>query len=286
MNPVSTFIYKVFLYQGIFSWDVVLAVLNLVRFKRPVGKVTPEGHPGYGGYWPEYRAPQEGDSRCSCPALNAMANHGIIARSGRGIKFTDLTSHVRTTYNFSPSFCSFVPHYAAFMLNKSYSKDTFDLHELDLHNGIEHDASLTRLDSIFQPKQGEVHVPHVEELLSFATGKDKEGRTLLTIKDMSRILGKRRAQSKATNSEYSLSFFHKVFGSANSSTLLKIFGGRVDDMRTLLLEERLPDGWESRVRQPYGLTMLAFNGTVLPVEFGIRESDWAGDFEQSNDTRA
>lgn len=54
--------------------------------------------------------------------------------------------------------------------------------------------------------------------------------------------------------------------------MLEIFGGRVDDLRTVLLEERLPEGWESRVRQPYGLTMLAFNGTVMPVEWGIRES--------------
>lgn len=30
------------------------------------------------------------------------------------------------------------------MLKRSYSNDTFDLAELDLHNGIEHDASLFR----------------------------------------------------------------------------------------------------------------------------------------------
>lgn len=30
------------------------------------------------------------------------------------------------------------------MLGKDYAKDTFDLKDLDLHNGIEHDASLTR----------------------------------------------------------------------------------------------------------------------------------------------
>jgi len=30
------------------------------------------------------------------------------------------------------------------MLNRNYGKDTFDLADLDLHNGIEHDASLTR----------------------------------------------------------------------------------------------------------------------------------------------
>ena len=73
---LTTPIYKFFLYSGIFTLDVTLALLNLVWFKYPVGKVTQEGHPGYGGYWPEHRPPQEGDSRCSCPALNTLANHG------------------------------------------------------------------------------------------------------------------------------------------------------------------------------------------------------------------
>ena len=47
-------------------------------------------------------------------------------------------------YNFAPTFCTFVPKYAADMLGKNYQKDTFDLSELDLHNGIEHDASFCR----------------------------------------------------------------------------------------------------------------------------------------------
>lgn len=63
---------------GIFSWDILLTLGNLVRFSRPVGKVTPAGHPGYGGYWPEFKPPQEGDSRSCCPGLNAMANHGMF----------------------------------------------------------------------------------------------------------------------------------------------------------------------------------------------------------------
>ena len=163
MGVLST-ISNGFFFTGIMTWDLFLTLGNLVSFSRPVGKVTPEGHPGYGGYWPEYKPPQEGDSRCSCPALNAMANHGnvptffflllahsllgIISRSGRGIRFTELTSQIRPTYNFGASFCSFVPHYAAQMLNRNYNEDTFDLHELDLHNGIEHDASLTRTSKL------------------------------------------------------------------------------------------------------------------------------------------
>lgn len=66
---------------GITIWDLALILYNLVAPEREVGKVTPAGCPGAGGKWPEYIAPKEGDSRCSCPALNAMANHGAYAYS-------------------------------------------------------------------------------------------------------------------------------------------------------------------------------------------------------------
>jgi hypothetical protein len=61
---------------GVFTWDFSLAVLNLLAPNRPADRVVPAGHPGAGGSWPQYAAPLDGDSRCSCPALNAMANHG------------------------------------------------------------------------------------------------------------------------------------------------------------------------------------------------------------------
>lgn len=151
------------------------------------------------------------------------------------------------------------------------------------------------------------HLEFIEELLSFATGNDADGKPLITKKDMSRIQGKRRAEAKVTNKDYTLSLFHKIFGSSkyvihhpiylgltwrpwlvlvSSSTLLTIFGGRIEDIRTVLLEERLPEGWESRVRKPYGLTLLHFNFTVLPVEFGVREADWAADAKQLADSQA
>lgn len=69
---------------------------------------------------------------------------GILPRDGRNIPFKDMTSTIRATYNFGAPFCFFVPDFAANMLKKDYYKDTFDLADLDLHNGIEHDASLTR----------------------------------------------------------------------------------------------------------------------------------------------
>ncbi|KAF8841957.1 Cloroperoxidase [Paxillus ammoniavirescens] len=276
MNPFNALAATLYT-GGILTWDVLLTLLNIVQFKRPVGKVTPRGHPGFGGQWPEYKPPQEGDSRCSCPALNAMANHGIISRSGRDIKFTDLSSQIRTTYNFSATFCSFVPHYAARMLNKSYSKDVFDLQQLDLHNGIEHDASLIRFDTAFQPDQSIKDVSFINEMLNAASGKDRNGNAILTVEDLSKISGKRRAEARATNKEFTLAFVHKIFGSTNASTLWVAFGGRVEDLKVFLLEERLPEGWESHIRLPHGLTIASFNRTIAKVELGIKEPDWTTD---------
>lgn len=70
------------------------------------------------------------------------------------------------------------------------------------------------LDAAQQPNQAVNHPPFVEEFLTFATGKDTAGNPLFTIKDLSRILGKRRAESKVANKEYSLRLPHRIFSSA------------------------------------------------------------------------
>ena len=61
---------------GLFLFDTILALYNLITPNRRKGNVVHKGCPGFGGKWPEYVAPQKGDSRGSCPALNALANHG------------------------------------------------------------------------------------------------------------------------------------------------------------------------------------------------------------------
>jgi hypothetical protein len=64
----------------VFVWDSGLAVLNLLTPNFREGHVIPKGRPGAGGVWPEYVPPTESDSRCACPALNALANHGKKSR--------------------------------------------------------------------------------------------------------------------------------------------------------------------------------------------------------------
>ena len=43
----------------------------------------------------------------------------------------------------------------------------------------------------------------------------------------------------------------------------------MSDLRSFLLEERLPEGWEPRVRHRAGLTMLEINKTIGQIEFGV-----------------
>jgi hypothetical protein len=69
-------LFEVAFFVGVILWDLSLSIVNILTFKLRVGQVTPKGKPGEGGVWPEYIPPREGDSRCSCPALNTMANHG------------------------------------------------------------------------------------------------------------------------------------------------------------------------------------------------------------------
>lgn len=208
------------------------------------------------------------------PVLSSLtiwqANHGILPHSGRNITFRELKRTIHQTYNFAPTFCFFVPAFAANFLHRSYWTGTFDLEDLSKHNAIEHDASLTRRDSALVHDQGKPDLELVKELLAGATGKGPNGEKLLTKQDLSKALSKRRMEAKAENPEYSESLFHNMFGSANSSTMLTIFGGRVDDLVPMLTEERFADNWEPRITSHFGLTMAEFNTTVLPVEFGVQ----------------
>ncbi|KAJ4347663.1 hypothetical protein N0V95_005205 [Ascochyta clinopodiicola] len=191
---------------SVMTWDFGIFLANLLLPAHPPNKVIAAGIPGHEGKWPEYTPPREADK--------SRANHGILPHNGKNITFRDLNTTVRQTFNFAPSFCFFVPNFAANFLGRSYWSDTFDLDELSKHNAIEHDASLTRRDAALESDQGKPDPQLVDELLSAATGKGEDGALLLTKKDLSKQLAKRRSDARVENSKYSESLFHNMFGSA------------------------------------------------------------------------
>jgi hypothetical protein len=261
LSPVTRLFSSIY----IFSWDTVLVFGNLVFPNRPPGQIVPEGHPGFGGKWPEHIPANEGDSRCSCPALNAMANHGIVSHDGRDLSFVELTQKLEATYNLAPTFCVYLGKYIANYLKKDFSKDVFNLKDIDMHNQIEHDGSLLREDIHFEPDTSKIATPLIEELLGSASGKDEEGMTVLTYSDLSKALSQRQADAKANNPDFSTSLTLRNFAYGNCAAMQTVFGGKVDHLRPFLLEERIPDGWLPWNTTYFGQTLGTFNKASLKI---------------------
>jgi hypothetical protein len=48
----------------------------------------------------------------------------------------------------------------------------------------------------------------------------------------------------------------------------------VDDLKSLLVDERIPEGWESRVRARKGLTFTASLLTIIEIEGNIKVKEY------------
>jgi hypothetical protein len=88
--------------------------------------------------------PSRHQSKTSLTLTAVHRPPGLIPRDGRNISFRELSAQIRSTYNVSPSFSVYIPRYIAKVLNRSYNTGRVDLSDIDVHNGIEHDASLVR----------------------------------------------------------------------------------------------------------------------------------------------
>jgi len=95
----------------------------------------------------EWIAPTPEDSRSPCPGLNAMANHGWLPRSGKDIDLAALQRAVKGAFNFAPDALDQAFHIAVdFNLTTTGNSSTIHLSDLDLHDAIEMDGSLSRND--------------------------------------------------------------------------------------------------------------------------------------------
>ena len=54
-----------------------------------------------------------------------------------------MTAACSSVFNFAPSFAYFTTNVIGNLLTRDYYKDTINLSDVSVHNGIEHDASLT-----------------------------------------------------------------------------------------------------------------------------------------------
>ncbi|KAL4928156.1 Peroxidase, family 2-domain-containing protein [Aspergillus undulatus] len=132
------------------------------------------------------------DARSPCPMLNTLANQGFIHRDGRNITREDLAHAFESSINFNPALASAMFD-NAIMSNPGGSH--FDLDMLNVHNGLEHDASISRSDAYFG--NNVVFNPSV-----FAETKKYWPTAELTLQQLANSKLARQVHSKAFNPTY------------------------------------------------------------------------------------
>lgn len=105
----------------------------------------------------EFRAQGSGDIRSPCPAINTLANHGIINRNGREIPIMELGQALSDTFRIRLGFLVDGPIHGAIAANKTVWVDGVEVLTLDMLFGNrnirmdgteaeEHDSSFFRED--------------------------------------------------------------------------------------------------------------------------------------------
>ncbi|KAL1700691.1 hypothetical protein EV121DRAFT_263887, partial [Schizophyllum commune] len=93
-----------------------------------------------------YCAPQKGDSRSVCPALNTMANHGYSPRNGDDVSLLDLICALQECYGLTWPLAAFLA-IGGYVLLRWWPWRVFRLEEIGKHGAVEHDASLVHEDA-------------------------------------------------------------------------------------------------------------------------------------------
>lgn len=145
--------------------------------------------------FPPWTPPASGDVRSPCPALNTLANHGIIPHDGRGLSIRMLQKAIGNTYNIGIDLSTAFSLFGMTTASRPWT-GKFDLSDLGKHNMVEHDASLSRDDAqvsgdpvTFRP---DIWAQVLEEW---------QGMTNATIETAARARAKRVSDAKAQNPE-------------------------------------------------------------------------------------
>ncbi|KAH7402767.1 Peroxidase, family 2-domain-containing protein [Pyrenochaeta sp. MPI-SDFR-AT-0127] len=206
----------------------------------------------------DWQPPTDDDVRSPCPALNSLANHGILPRDGRRITIPILVEKLGKGVNLSAETATTLGM-AALRLSKDPSSGAFDLDDLKKHNGIEHDGSLSRKDFDLGGEEQDFCPEVFEETLSYYGGATEIG-----LKEVAAARWGRIQSSKANNPAFTYGpaqQFSSYLESAVFHQLLRNPATRkasLDWIKIFFSEERLPyeEGWRP-VNHINGFTVAA-----------------------------
>jgi hypothetical protein len=176
--------------------------------------------------------------------------------SGKDIPFWTMLNAIRQVYNFSFPM-AFTVTLGGYALCGHRLGTRLDLHDLALHNRIEHNASLAHQDAKDGDKWAPCPVDH--DLLRKLLGEGLGGRGRaatdgITLEDLVQVRLRRLGDMKASGSA-PLSWFHNSMLSGETALILLTLGdkgskdAKVDRelLRVWFGEERLPGGWKKNI---------------------------------------
>lgn len=191
------------------------------------------------GVW---KAPGPNDFRGPCPMMNTLANHGFIPRDGRNITKENAIAGLGAGLNFGPDLVT-IMFDQAIIANPEPNATFFTLDQLNVHNLLEHDASLSRTDDFFGNN-------HVFNQTVFDTTKAFWTADPITPVMLANSKIFRQVESRATNPNYTFSASTEEFSLGEVAAPVIAFG----DLQT--------------GNTPRDLVTFFFENEKLPTELG------------------
>lgn len=192
-----------------------------------------------------WHPPHNGEVRSPCPVLNSLANHDILPRDGLNYSVPMLVKALGEAINVSSELATSLATLGV-GLGSNPADGTFDLDDLEKHNALEHDASLSRKDYDLGG-QDQAFCPQVfNETLSFYNGATDVG-----IPEVAAARWGRIQSSKANNPQFVYGEKQRFPSYFESGSYYQLFmnpatkEAPVKWIEILFREERMPynEGW-------------------------------------------
>jgi hypothetical protein len=193
--------------------------------------------------------------------VNTLANHGFLPRNGLNISMTDLITAFNASVNLATAATQLVG--AKALTTSSTSNTTFNLDDLDKHNIIEHDGSLSRAD-IFSGDNHSFNPAIWSSVAAFFT------EPTISIATSAAARKARLTAAATVNPAFNLTADGARFSFIESALYQSVFGDPVEGnavtewVNVLFREERLPyeEGW---TRPSQELTIAGILGLVNKI---------------------
>ncbi|KAL5427932.1 hypothetical protein PMIN04_001132 [Paraphaeosphaeria minitans] len=219
----------------------------------------------------DWHAPASGDLRSPCPVLNALANHGFLPRDGRNITQGVLIK-ATSAVNLSTEVTADL-FLAALKTSSDPASGAFTFQDLKKHNVIEHDGSLSRVDT-GTPGAGDQEFNRVvfNEFKSYFKGATQISLPLAAAARWGRVKSARKINpnfvygpSQRFNSYAETSIYFQLLRDPTKGTV------PLNWLDILFCEERLParEGWKT----PASINGLGSGGVLLQLAMATDEKD-------------